>query len=350
MQLRNLNERKIFIESQLAQVEPLSPIVVEGEKIANNPNERLKELNIRLTKLKSIYSDKHPDIRKLTREIRELETQVESSDNSVGKIKRLKQLETELASKEGMLGPNHPDVKALKNEISLLSKEVNDLMTEKAQLKISEENPDNPAYISLVTQISALNTEIKSIQEFKKNTIQSLENYQRKIEKTPIIEKELNALTRDYEAVKNKYNEIWNELTTAQVSEKIEGKQRGRRFNIASQAYLPTKAHKPNRLAVILVGFLIALGTGSLFAAFRESMDNSVKTAGQLREIVDVPVLSSLSYIVTNSEKRVKQLKRLCWILFIIVSIGAGLYFANLYIIELEDLWSIILKRLKMIA
>jgi len=267
MQLSNLNERKIFIESQLAQVEPLSPIVVEGEKIANNPNERLKELNIQLTKLKSIYSEKHPDIRKLTREIRELETQVESSDNSVKKIKRLKQLETELASKEGVLGSSHPDVKALKKEISLLSKEVNNLMTEKAQLKISEESPDNPAYISLVTQISALNTEIKSIQEFKNNTIQSIENYQRRIEKTPIVEKELNALTRDYVAAKNKYNEIWNELTTAQVSEKIEGKQRGRRFNIASPAYLPTKAHKPNRQSIILVGFLIALGTGSLFIA-----------------------------------------------------------------------------------
>ena len=98
LKLRELNEKKIFLESQLAQVEPLSPIVVEGEKIATNPNQRLKELNIQLTKLKSIYSNKHPDIIKIKKEIRELEYQVEASDDSVEKVKRLQQLENELAT------------------------------------------------------------------------------------------------------------------------------------------------------------------------------------------------------------------------------------------------------------
>ena len=119
----------------------------------------------------------------------------------------------------------------------------------------------------------------------------------------------MNALTRDYEAAKNKYNEIWNELTAAQVTEKVEGKQRGRRFSIASPAYIPTKPYKPNRLAIILTSFLIALGTSSLFAAFKESMDNSVRSTDQIRQITDVPVLSSISYIVTDSEKRARRLK-----------------------------------------
>jgi uncharacterized protein involved in exopolysaccharide biosynthesis len=350
MQLRNLNERKIFIESQLAQVEPLSPIVVEGEKIAMNPNQRLKELNIQLTKLKSIYSDKHPDIKKLKKEIIELESQVQTSDDSVEKVKRLRQLENELAATEGELGAKHPDVKALKREIALLSQEVDNLMTETAKLKISEEKPDNPAYINLLTQISAIKTEMQAIEEDKENIVQSIDVYQQRIEKAPAVEQELNALTRDYEAAKNKYNEIWNELTTAQIVEKVEGKQRGRRFSIASPAYLPSKPYKPNRLAIILVGFLIAIGTSSVFAAFKESIDNSVRSTDEVRQITEVPVLSSISYIVTDRERKRRRFKIFGWLSLIIIIGVSSVYFVNQYIINLDDFWSILLERIKMIA
>jgi uncharacterized protein involved in exopolysaccharide biosynthesis len=350
MQLRNLNEKRIFLESQLAQVEPLSPIVVEGEKIAMNPNQRLKELYIELTRLKSIYSDKHPDIKKLKREILELESQVQATDISIVKVKRLWQLENKLTEMEGTLGPEHPDVKVLEKEIALLSNEVNNLMTETAKLKISEEKPDNPAYINLATQMNAIETEIKAIEEDKEKIVQSIELFHKRIEKAPVVEKELNMLTRDYEAAKKKYNEIWNELTSAQVSQKVEGKQRGRRFNIVSPAYLPVKPYRPNRLAIILVSFLIAIGASSLFSAFKESMDNSVRSIDQIKQITNFSVLSSISYIVTDSERRMKRLKKIGWLFLIVIVIGSGLYFSDQYIINIEDLWSTFLERLNMIV
>jgi uncharacterized protein involved in exopolysaccharide biosynthesis len=350
MRLRNLGEKKIFLESQIAQVEPLSPIVVEGEKIATNPNQRLKELNIQLTKLKSIYSDKHPDIKMLKREINELETQVQTSDDSVEKVKRLRQLENELAKMEAEFGPEHPDVKALKKEIALLSQDVNNLMTETAKLKISEEKPDNPAYINLVTQLNAIETEIAAIQEDREVLSRSIQSYQEKIEKTPAVEKELNALTRDYEAAKNKYNEIWNELTAAQVVEKVEGKQRGRRFSIASPASLPTKPYKPNRLAIILVGFLIAMGCASLFSALKESLDNTIKTEDELKNHTGIPVLTSLSYMTSEHEIRIKRLKRFGWFFVTVSILVAAYYLVDSYLMTMKELWSIILDRIKMIV
>ncbi len=350
MRLRSLTEKEIFLESQLANVEPLSPIVVEGERIATNPNQRLKELNIQLTKLKSIYSEKHPDIKKLKKEIDELESQVQSSDDSIAKVKRLGQLENELAALEGRLGPKHPDVKALKTEIKLLSIEVNNSLTETAKLKISEEKPDNPAYITLVTQIKALKTEKKAIQEDKQNISRSIQSYQKRIEKTPVVERELNALTRDYEAAKNRYNEIWNELTAAQIIEKVEGKQRGRRFSIASPANLPTKPYKPNRLAIILVSFLIALGLSSVFAAFKESLDSSIKTGNELKEHTGLPVMATLSYMTSDHEIRVNRLKKFGWCFVMASGLVAAYYLVDIYFIKMEELWSIIIDRIKMIV
>ena len=66
--LRLLREKEMLLETQLARVEPLSPIVVEGENVATNPNQRLKQLYLELTRFRSLYSEKHPDIKKVKNE------------------------------------------------------------------------------------------------------------------------------------------------------------------------------------------------------------------------------------------------------------------------------------------
>ena len=202
----------------------------------------------------------------------------------------------------------------------------------------------------MVTQINATNMEIQAIKEDKKNIIKSIEKYQRIIQKGPGLEKELNALTRDYEASKSKYQEILNELMAAQVAKEVEGKQQGERFIIASPAYLPTKPYKPNRLVIILVGFIIAISASFIFTAFQEAIDDSIKTTDQLKQITEVPVLTSISYITTAREKRIKWLKKITWLILIVICVGSVLYFANQYLIKLDYLWSIILERIKMIA
>ena len=72
-----------------------------------------------------------------------------------------------------------------------------------------------------------------------------IDEYQIRIEKAPIVEKELNALTRDYENLKRKYSEISNKLMSAELAQEMEGKEKGERFNITSPAYLPLEPTKP---------------------------------------------------------------------------------------------------------
>ena len=260
----------MLLNAQLAKVEPLTPIVVEGSNIASNPNQRLKELYFQLTRLRSVYSEKHPDIKKIKNEINELETQVKHSDISVEKVKRLNQLEDQLAEMQSVYGPEHPEIKAIKREIAILKPEVNNLMTETVKIKISEKRPDNPAYINLVTQINAIKTEMVALLEDSKQIAQDIIKFQRRIEKAPFVEKELNALQRDLDSAQDKYSEISNKLLEARVSKELESKQKAQRFSITSSAYLPVKPFKPNRLLIILLGFVSALVVSSLFVAARE--------------------------------------------------------------------------------
>lgn len=350
MNLGVLQERKLLLEAQLASVKPLTPIVVEGKNVTANPNERLKELRLQLTQLTSVYSDRHPDIKKLKREIAKLEAEVKQSDESVGKVKRLNQLEIKRASAKAELGPNHPDVKAIDKEIKLLRNEIDNLMTESAKVSISEENPDNPVYINLRMQIATVELQINALHEEKGKIKDEIKVYQRRTENAPGIEKELNALYRDYDNSKNRYAELSNKLMNAKVVEEMEGTQKGQRFSITSPAYLPQKPSKPNRSAILLLSFLIALGLSSALVVVQESVDDSIKTSSNLKELTGVPVFASVSYIVTDQEKRSSRFKRLSWTFIAICILGAGLYCLDKYFIKLEQLWTFIITRLQMIA
>ncbi len=355
--LRLLKEKEMLLNSQLATIEPLTPIIVEGDNVATNPNQRLKQLYLQLTRLRSLYSKKHPDIKKVKNEIRELETQVKTSDVSIVKVKRLQQLEDQLAEMQGIYGPNHPEIKAIKKEISILKPEVASLMTETVKIKISEEKPDNPAYINIVTQINAFKMEMEAIEADKKQMLQDINRFQRRIEKAPFVETELNALMRDLDSSQTKYRDISNKLMEARVSAELEGKQQADRVSIASSAYLPSKPFKPNRLLILLIGFVNAFVIGSFFVALREGMDSNVRTTEQIKQITGVPVLSSISYIVTTEDRRSKRKRNFLVGLAIFLAIGILLVIIDQFVISFDDLtvkidqiWSIILERIKMIA
>jgi succinoglycan biosynthesis transport protein ExoP len=88
--IRTLQEKIVYLKSQLANIDPMVPILTESGKVASNPNNRLKYLRLQLIQMQSNLSDKHPDIIRLKSEIKELEAQVGEKDTSMEKVNRLK--------------------------------------------------------------------------------------------------------------------------------------------------------------------------------------------------------------------------------------------------------------------
>ena len=190
LNIRSLQERIIRLKQQIKTVDPQSPVITEEGETVMNPHERLKKLRLELVSKKSVLSDKHPDVKKLKKQIKDLETQVEQSDKSESKIRRLSQLERQLASLKFDLGPKHPDVIKLSNEINALSIEIDKLAKIDGTSASVEDNADNPAYIDLKIQIVSAETQQKALIEEKKRIEQLIRDYQKKIESAPLVEKE----------------------------------------------------------------------------------------------------------------------------------------------------------------
>jgi uncharacterized protein involved in exopolysaccharide biosynthesis len=347
MQIRNLEERKINLHGQLATVDPLLPIKVDGENVARNPSEQLKYLRLKLLSLQARLSDKHPDVRKLKSEISLLEAKAGMPADYQDEIKKLQQLNVKLTALNGRYGPKHPDVVRLKREITALEKMISNRRNERRVQTISREAPDNPMYINLQTQIATINTSIANLISDKEEIEKDLDEYRERIEKAPIVEKEYNELTRDYDGIKAKYNELMKNLMTANVARQLEEGQYGQRFEIKNYAFLPQKPYKPNRIAIILLGFVLAAGLGLALAAGREFFDHSIKNEKELSTIVGMPVLTVISKVETRQEKRKRITRNLAWTLATIGFIAVGLKLMNDHFLPMDDLWEIIINNAK---
>lgn len=349
MQIRSLQERRIYLKSQLAGTDPYSPVMMADGGMVMHPKKRLKHLKMKLISLQSILSQKHPDIKQLKREIADLEGKAGPTNNNAGKIRKLKDIDRQLANLEGRLGSKHPDLAKLKKLKKSLSKEIDALPALSNYNEISEGGPDNPAYINLRTQLASTDLEIKNF-NLKSNRIrEEIEGYQKRMKHGPIVEKEYNNLTRDYESARSKYNEIMNKLMEAKISEGMEETQRGERFTITDPAYLPEKPYKPNRIAIVLLGFCLAFGASTLFAAGNEYLDKSVKSADELHALTGVPVFSVISYVESDREKRNRRLTRGIWIICTLVVMGGALMVVNTFLEPLDSLWPKILNKINMI-
>ena len=86
-QIRALREKKIYLEAQIVNVEPLTPLVTEDGVVSSNPSERLKYLRTELIRKQASLTPKHPDIKALMNEIAELESQVGGASGSYDKTK-----------------------------------------------------------------------------------------------------------------------------------------------------------------------------------------------------------------------------------------------------------------------
>jgi len=308
-QIRAANDRRAYLEGQIATVNPDLPLA--GQEAVMDPRARLYMLQVDLSSLGARLSPDHPDIRKLKREIEELEKLV-SVQGGVGSTQRqkLSLLRTELASKQGTLSPEHPEIKKLQREIARLEQEKETSGTPTVIPPVP--NPNNPAFIGLKSQIQAIDNEIAMQRKQQADMRDKLRMYRERLEQTPTIEQEYAALNREYENAHNKYMEVMNKLLTAKIAEGMEEHQKAEKFTLIDPASFPEKPVSPNRLLIAAAGLLLGLASGVGMVLLTDQLDHTVKDANDINLITDLPVLGSISRIQTPEE--LQWLKRRRWI------------------------------------
>lgn len=339
--VRTAEERKAYLEGQLATVNPDTSFSSgPGEKVTN-PAERLKMLEIALADLRSKFSPDHPDVQKVNREIAELKKLTRTTSGSlVARRKRLAQLKSELAEKQGKYSDQHPEVKKLKNEIAQLEQLPSKPTTPPV---ISE--AENPAYISLVTQAKAAEIDISAFRSQQTALQSKIKMYRQRLEDAPKVEQAYMALMRDYQNAHAKHQEVMNKILEARIAEGMEEHQKGEKFTLIDPASYPEKPVSPNRLLILMAGIFCSFAAGFGSVALVEHLDHSVHNSDELARLTGLPILGSILRIQTSEDIiQARRKRRLIWM----VSGGSLIVGLVLFHLLYMDLWVLVAKLLRM--
>ena len=338
--VRTLQEKIVYLKSQIANIDPMIPILTEGGKEASNPNNRLKYLRLKLIQMQANLSDRHPDIIRLKSEIAELESQVGEKDTVTEKENRLTIVEKQIAELKSKYGDKHPDLVKLSKEADLLSRQIARERTTLNSSGAIEEQSDNPGYMNIRAQIIVSESEVASLIADRGKISRKLEDYQKKLEVAPFIDEEYNSLTLDYENAKKKFNEVSNKLHSARISQEMDVSEQGERFRIEHPAYLPDKPAKPNRVLIILIGFVLGSGCGITLVALAEGLDASVKVSDEVENVFGVPVLATISLYDSPLQKRSRRIKRVIMASWIVGIILVGFLVVDRLVMPIDVLWT----------
>ena len=351
MRYSSLEQQRGFLESQLAQVKPSSALTTDGGERVLTPEDRLRIARSRLSSVRALYAPDHPDIARLEREVKGLETETgaaaAAAAPSVNDITRdLDQARGELARARERYSPDHPDIARFERQVKALEKDLATTSANPQPPKPRAENPDNPAYIQLQTQVSATQNEQKALQTRMDQLRTQMKGYERQLVTSPTIEKEYRELARDYDAATAEYRELRAKQQEAQIAQNLENDRKGERFTVIEPPLPPEKPESPNRPAIMALGVILALGLTLAIVAILEACDTSVRGRHDLTNLLATPPLAVLPWIETSADRASRVRRTRVAFAGAVASVFLTAGVVHFLILPLNIVWTGVLRRL----
>ncbi len=340
-QINSLNERILYLEAELVQIEPnMSIYSATGERIYGS-QDRLKSLQAEYVGLKARYSSTHPDVLKMKKEISALEKEVGGiSKEEI--VTQLKDKRGELATLTEKYSSEHPDVKKLRQIVSNLQAE----LKQPVRKTVVNTKPDNPAYIQLQAQLNAARADLRAMRGSKDKLLDKVDNYQEGLLKAPQVEREYFDLTRNYDNAVLKYREVKAKQMEADMAQAMEKDRKAERFSLIEPPLFPEKPDKPNRLVITFLGFILSIGSALAYALLKESMNSYIYGSKGLLAATGASPLVVVPYIENDEDlEKAKLLKRKVIYFSIAAFVILPLLF-HFIIMPLDVLWYVINRKL----
>ena len=342
-QVRSLEERKNYLEGELATIKPNTPIMsVTGERILDSV-ERLRALRAEYAGASANLAPDHPDIMKMKQEIEALGKETGHPPDIEETSKALVDARSTLTTYTERLGKDHPDVVKTQRKIEALEQEVQQFKA--APYKKPTQRPENPAYINLQAQLNSATSSLGALLKTRVDVMQRRQDYATRLERTPEIEPDYLMLTRDRDTSGQKYQDIRSRLLEAKVSEGLEVQRKGERFSLIDPPSLPEKPEKPNRPAIVLLGFILALAGGLGSGAVAESLDHSIRSPEQLARLTQLSPLAVIPFMPNEQDLARAVMRR-----HLLQGAGVGalvtiLALLHVFVAPLDVLWFAALRR-----
>ncbi len=280
LELRQVENELDTLKAQLAKEKKLlNGSSAEPENVSiPEIDQRIAALNTQLDNLLLRYTDKHPDVVNTKRLIESLQEQ---------KAKLLSVMESG-SSRESMSNPIYQQLRIA----------IGDAEARRASLlvKVSE-------YKKRESELEALLHEL------------------------PEIEEKLSDLTREYSIIKQHHDEMVAKREQARIQKEKEQSSNELKFELHDPPKTPSEPIGPNRLLFYAAVLVIGCGGGIGLAFILSQINTTFYDAKSLNVAISLPVIGSVSLILSEQQKRKRLMKRLLFVgsFLLLLTVYAGL-------------------------
>lgn len=344
LRIQQLDKQKILIASQLAQLSPSAPAMLPSGEVVLSDDNRLKALQSDYRRKAAIYSDGHPDVVRLSREVQALQAELGVETDIDDLRKQLQEQQRHLTQLQSTYKEDHQEIKSTRKLIVLLEQGIR--AANNSNVAIGAPEPDNPAYILLQAQLDTAQSEIRSLLDKLTELENKIEVFEKHIQRAPSVEKDYQGLLRDYDNARNKYQDIKNKQREASISKSMEQGQKGERFIMIEPPALPVEPISPPRLVIAVIGLVLGLAAGLGAAFIRDILGGAIHGRRELTFIMGEPPLVSIPYIDNElDKKKTQRVWRVSAAVFLLVGL-LFVFFVHFFVTPLNVLYFVVLNML----
>lgn len=238
---------------------------------------------------------------------------------------------------------DHPDIIAIRRQIQLLqSQNTNERRAIDAQAPRGDgaqqqqqrarggPTVPNTVYEQLRLRLADEESNVATMERRLSQAESEVERLRGLATRVPEIEAELANLDRDYNVIKGNYEQLLARREQARMAQNADERTDALQFRIIDPPRVPIAPSAPNRPVLYAAVLIVGIGAGFAFAALISQLSESFWTTAQLRDAFAYPVLGSVGMLVTGAQKRGAAIANLAYASVFLALVGTGSVFTML--------------------
>ncbi len=219
--------------------------------------------------------------------------------------------------------PEHPDVIKVSDEIAQMQSLLNSLQAMEAAKKdlssgkstasdggAASDGEADASGAQVKSQLEANRLELQNLAQNEKQVKNEIAQYQEHLNQTPVREQQLAGLMRDYDLLKQNYADLLGKETQSQLAGSLEKRQAGQQFRLVDRASLPVVPSFPKPLPIGLGGMAAGLLLGAAVAFLIDKKQDLFYSENDLAQKFPLPLVIAIPVLTTSAEERSHNWKR----------------------------------------
>lgn len=160
------------------------------------------------------------------------------------------------------------------------------------------------------SQLEANRLEIENLNKDKKRLRAAIEQYQNRLNATPVREQQLASFLRNYELLKREYADLLSKEMQAQLAADLEKRQEGQQFRLVDRPSLPAVPSSPARIKIMLGGTLAGIVLGAVLAFLLDFAKGCFYSEEDIIASFAAPLVVGIPVLRTPDEERSRARRR----------------------------------------